>query len=115
MALRVNLFMVLGEPKITPRREAATAFSSDLLQCFNNPSQPASNFSGVFLQRGCALLQKRNLAFCRSAEVRHANLAAFSASTFCPSFSQNFFRAQLAGDCRGKAICVAIYARLPED
>ena len=100
-----------GEPRIIPRREAAAAFSSEFLRCFNDPSQPSIYFSGVSLQRGCALLQKLNLAFCLAAEVRHANLVAFKASAFCPSFSQNAFRALFLK----KHHRVPIYPPLPED
>ena len=107
-APRVDLFVVSGEPRI-PRHEAAAAFSSQFPQCFSDPSQPSIYFSGVSLQRGRALLQKLNLAFCLGAEVRHANSAAFNAYAFCPSFSQNDFRAQPAGDCHGEALCVVYF------
>ena len=39
--------MVLGEPRIPPRREAAAAFSSEFPQCVSDPSQPNIYFSGV--------------------------------------------------------------------
>jgi hypothetical protein len=82
-------------------------------------------FLWSLLQRGYALLQKLNLAFCLGVKVRHGNLAAFKASVFCPSFSQNAFRTQLAGDLPRRSPLrrlflkkhyrVPIYARLPED
>jgi len=113
--------MVPGEPRIIPRREAAAAFSSEFLQCFNDPSQPSIYFSGFFLQRGCALLQKLNLAFCLGAEVRHANAVAFKASAFWPEFLTERARWVLPRRSPLRRLFlkkhhrVPIYARLPED